>query len=79
MFRNKIKRRGNDDFGCSVVIGLLGIIAAVIIVFKIKSYQAGYKQGQIDYANEIIKYELVTEPSGETIWRLKEEFQVPTK
>lgn len=32
-------------------------------------YAHGYKQGQIDHANNIVMYELVKQKDGTTVWK----------
>ena len=46
----------------ALVLGILGICCLA---------SAFYKQGQIDYANGVIKYKLVKQVDGSTIWSSK--------
>jgi hypothetical protein len=48
------------------------IFIALVIMTGVMAYMAGqeigYKDGQIDYHNKVIKYSLVTDSRGETTW-----------
>ena len=52
-----------------IVIGFM-LLVFIIALFPEGSvpWNKGYKQGQIDYANEIIKVKLVPKPDGSTHW-----------
>ena len=50
-----------------ICIGILLFLILTNTIPKSNSYNWGYKQGQIDYANGNIKYHLVTRPST-TLW-----------
>ena len=64
----------NDSGGCLFIgflVGCLITYTAGHIIFKpdLDNY---YKQGQIDYANDIIKYELQEQDNHEYIWVRKD-------
>jgi hypothetical protein len=74
--------RRNDDmndtgaiFGVGFVIGLVFALVATFSLFFVQQPDLGdhYKQGQIDYANDIIKYELREQDNHEYIWVKKED------
>jgi hypothetical protein len=48
------------------------MVVALVIIAGVMGYMAGheigYKDGQIDYHNKVIKYSLVTDSRGETTW-----------
>jgi hypothetical protein len=53
-----------------VIVGIM--VVALVIIAGVMGYMAGheigYKDGQIDYHNKVIKYSLVTDSRGETTW-----------
>ena len=60
-------RKGQvNDYGLGLIIGTLfgAMLMTLIFHFAVPDY----KQGQIDYANGIIKYELKQQANGEKIW-----------
>lgn len=40
-------------------------------------HDSGYRAGQIDAANGVMKYELVKTDDGETVWEWKDELDSP--
>ena len=48
-----------------------------MVQLALESYEEGYRQGQIDVANGMMKYELVEQPNGTTEWILKKEETQP--
>jgi len=59
----------NGDAGACIVAGILtGLLAMFLFLDSVGDT---YKQGQIDYANGIIKYELVTQGDKTAKWQMK--------
>lgn len=52
---------------------LIGVVAGVLMASAVwfKFTKDNYKQGQIDYANNIIRYELVKQADGSSKWEEK--------
>lgn len=50
-----------------------GYVILAIFVYGCNSLseRCGYKQGQIDAINGVVKYELVKQPDGTTYWEEK--------
>ncbi len=49
------------------LIVLVIVYLILVVVYKL-GHGYGYKDGQIDYHNKVIKYSLVTDSRGETTW-----------
>ena len=54
-----------------IPLTLIGVIVAVLVFATETPWDRGYRQGQIDAANGIWKYELVDQPNGEKTWEKK--------
>ncbi len=50
-----------------LVVGSFCLFLALLVLLGV--YRSGYRQGQIDYANKNIQYELKTNDEGETVWQ----------
>lgn len=57
-----MNRKGQTDI--LLTINIIGLIIIIIILFLVPCK----KQGQIDYANGIIKYELKEQPDKAVVW-----------
>lgn len=60
------------DFEWPAIVVVI-LIASTCLIYgtAAESREAGYRQGQIDAANGIVKYELKQLPTGETVWKKK--------
>lgn len=47
--------------------------ALIILIVEMTGLPYGYRQGQIDAINGVIKYELQTHDDGTTSWELKDD------
>lgn len=58
----------------NVMLITMLMLLAFTIGFRIglEFIKYGYKRGQIDYANGIIKYELKDQPDGSRVWKEKD-------
>jgi hypothetical protein len=69
------KRWRNNCMDDAIIPFFMGILFSLIVfcIFIVPSIShENYKQGQIDYANDIIKYELREQDNHEYIWVEKE-------
>ena len=62
-----------DDAIIPFFMGILFSLIVFCIGIEPSISHKNYKQGQIDYANDIIKYELREQDNHEYIWVEKEE------
>lgn len=56
----------NEGCGFSIIIILLAILVSIAMYFNGK--ENGYKQGQIDVVNNIIKFQLVEKEDKTKVW-----------
>ena len=61
-------RRG--VFGGFLITFIICGVTAMFLIGHIR--HTSYRQGQIDAVNGVMKYELVEQDDGETVWELKE-------
>jgi len=61
----------SNDIGSSILVGI--IMGTIVTYLFLNVIGDTYKQGQIDYANGIIKYELVTQGDKSVKWQTKPE------
>lgn len=71
---SSVKLTNNESFFGGFVLGVvITTFAAIVLIDNLGDssvfYTHGYKQGQIDHANNIIRYELVKQKDGTTIWQ----------
>ncbi len=55
-----------DQFAWMAVLALAAVAAATVGIAWI--HKGAYRQGQIDYAQGIVKYALIEQPDGQRIW-----------
>lgn len=63
-----MKRRGESEIGCLVVIGVLVIFA----IIAHETFKSGVESGRIDIASGRVIGERVTNADGLTEWKWKE-------
>lgn len=67
----------DDIFATGIVVGGVVMFAVMLVICVCITFPAkhdeGYKQGQIDAMNEIIKYKLEKQPDGSSEWIEMEE------
>jgi len=61
----------SNEGGAYILVGI--IIGALFMLLCLNAVGNTYKKGQIDYANGIIKYELVTQGDKTVRWQTKPE------
>lgn len=62
-----------DDAIIPFFIGIIFSLIVFCVVIEPSISHENYKQGQIDYANDIIKYELREQDNHQYIWVEKED------
>ncbi len=65
----------DSEFVKGALLGWLitALICMITVLFLLNHTQyTSYRQGQIDAANGVMKYELVEQDDGETVWTPKE-------
>ncbi len=60
-----------NDFLLGVWLGFAIGAALIVFIVQATGLPNSYRQGQIDAANGIMKYELQTHDDGTTSWELK--------
>lgn len=70
-----LESAGHFVYNAFLITVLVGIVVGLFVagIGNKQIYKYGYKNGQVDAINSIIKFELVVQPNNEKKWVEKEE------